>query len=126
MVKEEIVWDLSEIFPSTTDASVQRAIDDLIRLTENLAKKYRGKINRLSANRLLECIRSYEEYLTKLDSLTTFAGLSFNANMTLPETQSLWDRVDKTRAESEKIMAFLNIELGHVIMKTQRSLMKAF
>jgi len=120
MEKREVVWNLSEMFPSTTDPSVQKAINDLTRFTENFVKRYRGKIKRLSVNELLECIRSYEEYLTKLDSLETFTRLSFSANMTLPETQSLWDRVGKMNAELEKMMAFFNIELGHVIYENPK------
>ena len=115
MAKREIVWDLSEMFPSTTDPSVQKAIDDLTGLTENFAAKYQGKIKDLSAKELLECIRGYEEYLTRLDRLLNFAWLSFTANMTLPDTQSLKDRVDKIRAELEKMLAFFNIELGYMI-----------
>jgi oligoendopeptidase F len=118
--KKEVLWDLSEMFPSTTDPSIQKTIDNLTRSTENFVKKYQGKIKQLLANELLECIRSYEEYLTKLNSLTTFAGLSFSANMTLPETQSLRDRVDKTRAELEKMMAFFDIELGHLIYENPK------
>jgi oligoendopeptidase F len=115
LAKKEIVWDLSEMFPCTTDPSVQKAIDDLTQFTENFAAKYGGKIKDLSAKELLECTRSHEEYLTRLDSLMTFAGLSFAANMTLPDTQSLRDRVDKMRAELEKMLAFFNIELGYMI-----------
>ena len=115
MQKREIVWNLSEMFPSTTDPSVQKAIDDLTTLTEKFAAKYRGKIKDLSAKELLECIRGYEEYLTRLDRLLNFAKLSFTANMTLPDTQSLSDRVDKMRAELERMLAFFNIELGYMI-----------
>jgi oligoendopeptidase F len=115
MAKREIVWDLSEMFPSTTDPSVQKAIDDLTELTEKFAARYRGKIKDLSAKELLECIGGFEEYLTRLDRLTTFAGLSFSANMTLPDTQSLRDRVNKMRAELEKMLAFFNIELGYLV-----------
>jgi oligoendopeptidase F len=117
MAKREIVWDLSEMFPNTTDPSVQKAIDDLTRLTENFAVKYRGKIRDLSAKELLECIEGFEEYLTRFDRLVTFAGLSFNANMTLPDTQSLHGRVNKMRAELEKMLAFFNIELGYLVYR---------
>ena len=117
MAEREIAWDLSEMFPSTTDPSVQKAIEDLTRLTESFAGKYRGKIKDLSAKELLECIRGYEEYLTRLGRLVTFAGLSFCTNMTIPGTQSLRDRVNKMRAELEKMLAFFNIELGYLVYR---------
>ena len=40
MGKEEIVWDLSEMFPSTTDPSVQKAIDGLTQMARGFASRY--------------------------------------------------------------------------------------
>jgi len=117
MAKREIAWDLSEMFPSTTDPSVQKAIDDLTKMAEDFAGRYQGKIKDLSAQELLECIRHFEEYLAKLDSIATFAGLSFSANMSLPDTQSLRDRVNKMRAKLEKMLAFFNIEVGNLVYR---------
>jgi oligoendopeptidase F len=117
MAKREIAWDLSEMFPSTTDPSVQKAIDDLTKMAEDFAGKYQGKIKDLSAQELLGCIRHFEEYLAKLDTIATFAGLSFSANMSLPDTQSLHDRVNKIRAKLEKMLAFFNIEVGNLVYR---------
>jgi oligoendopeptidase F len=113
MEKREIVWNLSEMLPSTTDPSVQKAIDDLDRLADDFAKRYRGKIKGLSAEELLECIKNFEEYYTELEKIWVFARLSFMANMTIPDTQLLNDKVNKTRAELDKMLTFFNIELGN-------------
>jgi len=61
MAKKEIVWDLSEMFPSTTDPSVQKAIDDLTMMAEGFAARYEGKIKSFSAKELLDCIKDLEE-----------------------------------------------------------------
>jgi oligoendopeptidase F len=115
MAKKEIVWDLSEMFRSTTDASVQKAIDDLTMLADDFAKRYQGKIKGLSAKELLECIKNFEECFAKLEQIRAFAYLSFMANMTLPDTQLLRDKVNKTKAEIDKMLAFFNIEIGNLV-----------
>jgi len=115
MAKREIVWDLSEMFPSTTDPSVQKAIDDLTRLAENFAERYQGKIKRLSPKEILECIKSFEEYFAKLEQIRAFACLSFRANMTRPDTQLLDDKVNKTKARLDKTLAFFNIEVANLV-----------
>src|SRR5208337_1788662 len=99
LAKTDISWDLSEIFPSTKDPSVQKAIDDLGRMAEHFAKKYQGKIAGLSVEQLAECIRGFEAFQAKLDDVITFSDLSFAANMTLPETQSLHDKTMKLGAD---------------------------
>jgi len=118
MAKREIVWNLSEMFPSTSDPSVQRAIDNLTKMAENLAEKYQGKIKGLCAEELLKCIRGFEEYYAKLDSIATFSYLSFMANMTLPDTQLLRDKANKMKAELDKMLAFFNVELGSLVVKS--------
>jgi oligoendopeptidase F len=115
MGKGEIVWDLSGMFPSTTDASVRKAIDDLTRLADDFAKRYQGKIKGLSAKELLECIKNFEECFAKLEQIRAFAYLSFMANMTLPDTQLLRDKVNKTKAKLDKMLAFFNIEVGNLV-----------
>ena len=117
MAKRDIVWDLSEIFPSISDPSVQNAIDELTKWTERFASEYRGKLYGLTAGVLLKAIRGFEEYCIKLDRITAFAYLQFNANMTLSEVQSLYDKVNKLKAKLDKLMAFFNIELGGLIGK---------
>lgn len=47
MAKRQIVWDLSEMFPSTTDPSVQNTIDDLIKMADDFEARYKGKIKSL-------------------------------------------------------------------------------
>jgi oligoendopeptidase F len=120
MTKTDIAWDLTEIFPSITDPSVQKAIDNIGRIAEHFAKRYRGKIGNLSAQQLAECLREFEVYRAKLGDVTLFSDLSFAANMTLSETQSLHDRVMKVEAKLGKMLAFFELEAGVLVSKNSR------
>lgn len=117
MPKKEIIWDLSELFPSTRDPSVQEAIENVTIMAENFSRNYQGRIKNLSAKELAKCIEEYEEYSAKLDDVTLFARLSFDANMTLPDTQHLHDKADKLEAELNKKLAFFKIKLGNLVYK---------
>jgi oligoendopeptidase F len=117
LAKSDIAWDLSEIFPSITHPSVQNAVDRVSKMAEGFAKKYRGKVEGVSAEGLAKCIGEFEECQAKLDDVSLFATLSFAANMTLPETQSLYDRVTKTEARLSKLLAFFELETGNLVTK---------
>jgi oligoendopeptidase F len=120
-VKErDIAWDLSEIFPNTTDSSVQTSIDDVTKMAERFAKKYQGKIRNLPARGLLECIKEFEAYQAKLGDISLFASLAFAADMTLPQTQLLHDKVTKTQAKLRKMLAFFELEVGALVSKKAR------
>jgi oligoendopeptidase F len=113
--KQEILWDLSELFPSPNDASVEKALNEAKAWADNFEKVYRGKIAHLSPNLLLSCLRELETFEVAMGDVSLFAGLSFSANMTLPETQKLYDKVSKFEAELGKQLAFFSLELGAII-----------
>jgi oligoendopeptidase F len=111
----EIVWDLSEMFPSITDPSIQKTIDGLIKTAEDFSTKYQGKIIGLSSIELLKCIEEFEAYHAKLCEINSFAALLFAANMTLPDTQSLDGKMKKTKVKLDKVMAFFKIEMANLV-----------
>lgn len=115
MAENEVVWDLSEIFPSPTDPSVQKAMEEVNSMAENFAAKYRGKIGELAAKQLKECLQEYEAYLARLGDVFLFSELSFSANMTLPENQKLHDKAMKLEAKLDKMLAFFELELGKLV-----------
>ena len=115
MAQNEVTWDLSELFPSITDASVEQAVSDVFGLAEAFEKKYRGKITALTPQELLNCIKEFEIFQAKLQDISLYAMLSFSANMTLPQTQALYDRVNKLEARLGKQLAFFSLELGALV-----------
>ena len=115
MTKHEIAWDLSEIFPSTTDSSIPKAIDEVTKAAENFEKKYRGKMGDFSVEEILKCFQESEAYQARLQDITLYASLSFSANMTLAETQALYDSVSKLEAKLGKLLAFFELELGALL-----------
>jgi len=117
MAKREIAWDLSEMFPSTTDPSVQKAIDDLTKMAENFAGKCQGKIKDLSTEHLSKCIEEFEVCRAKLEETALYAELSFVANMTLPYVQALYDKANKMKAKLNKTLAFFELEVGNLVFK---------
>ena len=113
--EQEVNWDLTELFPSINDVSVEKAINEAKALADAFEKTYRGKIASLDPASLLQCIRELEVFEVKLGDVSLFAGLSFSANMTLPQTQALYDRVSKFEAQLGKQLAFFSLELGALV-----------
>ena len=113
--EQEITWDLTELFPSINDPSVEKAITEAKTFADDFEKKYRGKIGSLDSEGLLRCLRELEDFGVKSGDVSLFASLSFSANMTLPEVQALYDRVSKFEAQLGKQLAFFSLELGTLV-----------
>jgi oligoendopeptidase F len=115
MTQQEITWDLTVMFPSIADPAVEQAIQNASTLAETFEKKYRGKITNFTPTELLACLQDYETYNVETGDISLYASLTFAANMTLPETQALYDKVNKLDARLGKQLAFFSLELGALI-----------
>lgn len=115
MADKEISWDLTGIFTSPNDPLIQTSIQDLTKVAEDFSNKYRGKISSETAEQLLKTIQEYESFRTRLDEVTLYSDLTFSANMTLSETQTLYDKVSKAEATLNKEIVFFEIETGNYL-----------
>lgn len=115
MVQQEISWNLTELFAGTNDPDLEQSISSAIDSANIFEKRYRGKITSLSSNELLTCLQTFENFQMQIGNVSLYASLSFSANMTLPETQALYDRINKLEAKLSKQLAFFSLELGALI-----------
>ena len=115
MTTPQITWNLTELFPSSTDPKIQQALTQTTALADEFEQKYRGKIAELSAKGLLRCLQDVETFDAKISDIGLYASLSFSADMTQPQTQALNDKVDKLEAKIGKQLAFYSLELGKLL-----------
>jgi oligoendopeptidase F len=121
-VKEEI-WNLTPLFSSVTDPTIDQAVTEAIALANNFEKAYRGRITSLSTDGLYKCLQEIETFEAKFSDITLYSSLSFAADMTLPQTQALHDRINKLEATISKQLAFFSLELGELV-KAEPELIK--
>jgi len=115
LTTQQVSWDLTELFPSVTDPKIYQAVAEANALADKFEKTYRGKITNTTADGLLRCLKDMEEFEIRFSDLTLYSSLSFSANMTLPQTQALNDRVNKLQAAVGKQLAFFRLELGALV-----------
>jgi len=113
--EQEVTWDLTGLFPSIGDPSVEKAISEAKSFADAFERNYRGKIASVGSVGLLRCFRELEDFDVKAGDIELFASLSFSANMTLQETQALYDKVSKVEAQLGKQLAFFSLELGALV-----------
>jgi oligoendopeptidase F len=113
--KQQITWDLTELFADIIDPKINQAISEATATADAFEKTYRGKIILLSAEGLLQCLKDVEAFEAKFSDLTLFSSLSFAADMTVLQAQALNDKVDKLSANIGKQLAFYSLELGKMV-----------
>jgi oligoendopeptidase F len=115
LTNQESEWNLSELFYSTDDPKIDQAIKETTTLVNTFDRTYRGKIATLDDSGLIVLLRSLDGFKVKFNDITLYSNLSFSANMTLPKTQALNNRVKQLKAAFRKQLAFYPLELGTLL-----------
>ena len=117
-----IKWDLSELFSNVNDSKIEQIINESKALANKFEKTFKGKIVDLTPNELLLCIRTLENLEAKFSDISLYSSLSFAANMTLSQTQSLYDKLKKLKALIGKQLTFFELELGELLKNNNQLL----
>jgi oligoendopeptidase F len=115
LATQQVTWNLTELFPNITSPKIEEAIQQATAAADSFEQKYRGKIGNLTAQELQQCFKEVEAFDQKFSDVTLYSSLSFAANMTLPETQALNDKINKLEAKIAKQLAFYSLELGKLV-----------
>ena len=117
MTENEIAWDLSEIFSGHDDPRISKKIDGLQKQVDDFVVTYKGKIDitAFSAQDLYELFKKQEKFDADIDELNTYVHINYDANMTIPESESLKKKVDDFITESSKTLAFFPLEIGKLV-----------
>ncbi|KKN47768.1 hypothetical protein LCGC14_0659650 [marine sediment metagenome] len=121
MSDEEINWDLSILFSDYDDPNISKTMELLSKKADQFVNDYKGKINPkdFSAENLNDLIRELEEFWANIDDLELFCVNSFNAQMTLPETQNLNNKFSEFQTQISKKLAFFDLEIGKLVYENK-------
>ncbi|MCK5141412.1 MAG: hypothetical protein KAQ70_04400, partial [Candidatus Heimdallarchaeota archaeon] len=97
MSKNEIAWDLSEMFQSPDDPRINGVLNKLDKQVDEFIRDYKGKLNfpEFSADDLLILLKKQEDFTADFFEFNSFARLSFSANMTIPEIKTLFNKAQE-------------------------------
>lgn len=115
---EEIAWDLSGIFPTTTSLEIDEAMEMLRNKIPKFSQKYKGKIAaKKSATVVKKILDEFIEIELYGSEIGQYASLSFAANQSLDDTKQLNERVRTFSMEISRDLAFFDVELGKLLLK---------
>jgi oligoendopeptidase F len=122
MSKNEIAWDLSEMFQGPDDPKINEVLKKLDKQVDEFIRDYKGKLNfpEFSADDLLVLLKKQESFTADFFEFNSFARLSFSANMTIPEIKTLFNKAQEFSAKIGAKLAFLEIETGKYVYENEQ------
>jgi oligoendopeptidase F len=124
MIKDEMIWDLSQLVESTDPASIQKKLESMVAEAEKVRDKYHGKIESLDAKGLLELLEVKDVFILEFEGVTMYCRLMYSADSTNDVAKQLNDAVRRALMRADQALAFIDIELGKLIAE-KPSLVKA-
>ncbi|MHA2180307.1 MAG: M3 family metallopeptidase, partial [Promethearchaeota archaeon] len=121
MAKKEIKWDFSEMFSGFDDPKLPLTMENLTKEADQFVKDYKGKISSkdFRVDDLNILLKKIEDFSARLDEIQLFAINSFNANMTLPETQALNNKYREFQTQISTKLAFVDLEIGKLVYENK-------
>jgi len=115
--KKEIAWDLSEIYAGYNDPKIFEMIDLFKKQTDDFVDEYRGKIHTLefTAQNLFDLFKRQEKFFADLAELSMYANRLFDANMTIPEVETLKNNIEDFETDALKKLTFFELEIGKLV-----------
>jgi len=123
MVKDEMVWDLSQLVESTDPVLVRKELDSMVVEAEKIRHRYHDKIGELDANGLLKLLGLKDKFALSFDGVTLYCRLMYWADSTDAVAKQLNDASESAMVKVGQALAFVDIELGQLLSK-KSSVMK--
>ncbi|GAB5408378.1 MAG: M3 family oligoendopeptidase [Balneolaceae bacterium] len=107
---EEINWDLSDLYSSSTDPQLNKDKQSLLEEADAFAAKYKGKIAELSVVEFKEMLQEYEALQDKGGKIGSFAYLQWSTDTGNSEYGKLVQESNELGSELSQKLVFLDVE----------------
>lgn len=110
-------WDLTALYPSMEDESVQKDLARCQAESEAFEAAYKGKlaeITKRSGAELAAVVKEYEALEDLMGRIASFAGLCYTENTTDPKRQKFYGDVQEKLTAASVHLLFFGLELNRI------------
>jgi len=107
---EQVLWDLRELYPGADSPEFRRDLEELLPHAEQLARRWRGRIQELDPEHLTELLQEYEQILERAVRLHSYVYLNWSVESHLPQWGALLQRVREVEAQVDRMLVFVVLE----------------
>lgn len=107
-VSEALKWDLSRLFEN--EEAYEKTVREIVSDTEELLKKYKGKIQ--TKEDVLSLLGDYSELLIKINHTSNYANLALSVDMTDEQSHKRIGTLEMILSETESKIDFVESELS--------------
>ncbi len=122
---ENINWDLSDLYASSTDPQLRLDKESLLKEADEFAAKYKGRVSELGVNEFKEMLQDYESLQDKGGKIGSFAYLQWSTDTTNSDYGKLVQESNELGAELSQKLVFLEVECLQISEEDAQKLIDA-
>lgn len=122
---ENVVWDLSVLYASIDDPTIDADMQKAEVLAGELANTYKGKVASLDANALFDVMKAAEGVYDLVERLGAFAFLIYSTDTADVQLGALVQKMTEFGAKISQMLVFLSLEWNAVDEARARVLLEA-
>ncbi len=107
-------WDLSGLYKSPQDSALESDIKKLESDIKNFSEEYQGKIDKLSADELLEAMVKYENISDLMGKIGSFAFLFYTTDMSNPEKTIFFQNTQEKITQLSTSLIFFTLQINQL------------
>ena len=117
-------WDLTHLYPASDSEALKADLATVDAEAQAFAKRYSGKLAKLSGKALGQAVARYEAMQDVLGRVMSFAQLTYAGNVTDPETARFYQTMQERVTEISTHLLFFTLEINKLDERTLRAQLK--
>ncbi|MBE6445089.1 MAG: M3 family oligoendopeptidase [Alphaproteobacteria bacterium] len=117
-------WDLSCLYANVDDPQIGKDLSSYFLLNKKLAKKYKGKLETISAVEFYESLRLVEKTSILGSKLVVFAYLNMVTRMKDKQAVAFYQNIDEKMTEYAKPAIFYSLEINKLSSEKYKRLLQ--
>lgn len=107
-------WDLSDFYMGIDDSKINRDLEAYRKKALAFSRKYKGKLDKLSAAEFLQLLRESEKRVKISSSLAEYAYLNMVTQMKNAEAMAFYQNISEKLTEYSKPLVFFSLEMNQL------------
>jgi oligoendopeptidase F len=117
-------WDLSHLYPGPDSGGLKNDLSAVENEAKGFAKRYTGKLAKLSGKQLAQAVARYEAMQDILGRIMSYAQLTYAGNVTDPETARFYQTMQERVTDISTHLLFFTLEINKIDERTLKAQLK--
>ncbi|RAP29920.1 peptidase M3 [Candidatus Marinamargulisbacteria bacterium SCGC AG-343-D04] len=121
---KNVHWDLSDLYSSEKDPSIQKDLNKCTEKAKNFQKKYKNKLNSCTSKEITQAFKELETLFNPLYKVSQYASLRYSIETQNDTLKALCSHIDDIESEISNLTLFFSLELGKLSKEKVNALTK--